>query len=86
MGQRLKIFVAVVVLFSVAAVCISPYVDLDPTALRAAQAALDLALAIAGNAFLLCCLIREQTSQLWLTPGSERSPGTLLNLLCSLLC
>jgi hypothetical protein len=85
-GRSLKIVIALLVLFSVAAVCISPFVDLDPSALRSAQAALALALAIAGNAYLLCCVIRAQSEWVWPAPGPGRSPGTLLDLLCSLIC
>ena len=85
-GRSIKIIIALLLLFTVVVVCVSPYVDLDPTALRAAQAALALALSIVGNAFLLCCLIRFHAHQLCSFSVSDSSPGSLLDLVCSRLC
>jgi len=85
-GQWIKFLVALVLVFSVVVVCVSPYVDLEPTALRAAQAALALVLSIAGNALLLFCLIRQQAHRLYLSPVAESSPGSLLDLTCSRIC
>lgn len=73
-------------MFTLVVVLVSPYVDLDPTALRAAQAALALVLSIAGNAFLLYCLIRYQAHRLCRLSVSDLSPGSILDLVCSRTC
>lgn len=58
----------------------------DPSALRGAQAELALVLTIVSNAYLLYCMICAQARRVWFAPAPERSPGTLLNLLCFRIC
>jgi hypothetical protein len=82
----LKTIVAVALIVCVLVVCISPFVDLDPTALSAAKAALALCLAIAGTAFLLCYRLHNFWMQPCISPLSALSRVSLLNLLCSRTC
>ena len=84
--RSLKIAIGLLLLFSVLLVFVSPYVDLDPTALRAAQAALVLVLSIAVNAFLLFCLIRHQAYRAYQPLVADPSPGSLVDLICARLC
>jgi uncharacterized membrane protein YGL010W len=79
-------FVCVITLIlSVVVVFVSPMVNLEPTALRAARAALALALAIASVAFLFSFW---GTRDGFRFVGLPRLPffGVLLDLICSKIC
>jgi hypothetical protein len=82
----LKTVVAIAVLVSVVVVCISPFVNLDPTSLSAVKAALALSLAMAGSALLLCYQVRRQVAGLDVFLPPSFSSSSLLELLCSRIC
>ncbi len=81
-----KALLAIALLLSVLFVFISPVSDLDPSAMRAAQAALALALAIAAYAFLISCRIDSNylSGRLYSRPSLPRA--ALLSLLCFFIC
>jgi hypothetical protein len=81
----LKTIVAIALVVCVLAVCISPFVNLDPTSLSASKAALALSLAIVGSAFLFCYVIPQQLTAVSV-PGRVSSSSSLLQLLCSRIC
>ncbi|MGE5110405.1 MAG: hypothetical protein ACM3JB_06085 [Acidobacteriaceae bacterium] len=81
-----KALLAIALLLSVLVVFISPVSDLDPSAMRAAQAALALALAIAAYAFEIFCRIQSNyfSGRLYSRPSLPHA--ALLSLLCFFIC
>lgn len=86
MGRVLKTIIAIALLVSVVVVFVSPFVDLDPTALGAAKAALTLSLSIAVSAFALSDRIRRILGAARAVRPDHSLPAFSLNKLCSLLC
>jgi hypothetical protein len=84
--RTLKAVLALALLFTVAFVLISPVSDLDPSALRAAKAALALALSILGNAYLLIGRALPDTTLAEVPMFSSVGADSLLNFLCSRIC
>ena len=86
--RTLHCFVALFLLLTVLAICISPAVDLPETVLRAGQAALRIALAIVAIATAVAAILLPLVTLPWLpsargdlAPASP-SLASLLPLLC----
>lgn len=87
-GRGIRVLLAGLTVLAVAAVFLAPMVDLEPSALRAAQAARALQTAMISAAFTLgdlrsfasLCLLESDND------GAAASLSDLLTLNCTLLC
>jgi len=89
MMRRVYILIACLILFSVVAVFVSPGVDLEPTAMRAVQAATLAMAALAAAATLLTSMLLA-SEQFTPSGGALHCcsivPPDLIAVICTRLC
>jgi hypothetical protein len=89
MTRQVYILIACLILFSVVAVFVSPGVNLEPTAMRAVQAATLAMAALAAAATLLTSMLLA-SKQFTASDGALHSriiaPPDLIAVICTRLC